>query len=171
MRVMGVRMQRDGADGEIAQVYDEHAPMLFRLACSLLHAREDAEDAVAEVFAKYVQKRPAFRGEDHRRAWLIRVTTNQCHDLQRRRSLRSHAPLEEAIWQAAPEEESQWVLSQVMELPEPYRVALTLHYLEELSVAQTAKALGLTQSGVKMRLARGREMLKARLEGGEKGHV
>lgn len=170
---MGDRTLLDGEGEpvEIAQAYDNHAAMLFRLACSLLQSREDAEDAVAEVFAKYLKKRPLFRGADHQRAWLLRVTVNQCHDLQRRRALRTHAPLEEALWQPIPENETQWVLHQLMDLPEKYRVALTLHYLEELSVSQVAQALGITPSGVKMRLSRGREMLKARLEGGPNGHV
>ena len=56
------------------------------------------------------------------------------------------------------------VLNSIFALPEKYRSVFVLHYLEELSVADVAKGLGLSQSAVKMRLARGRELLKEKLD-------
>ena len=49
-------------------------------------------------------------------------------------------------------------------LPEKYRAVFVLHYLEQMSVTDVAKSLGLSQSAVKMRLSRGRELLKEKLD-------
>ena len=62
------------------------------------------------------------------------------------------------------EKDGSEVLNSIFALPEKYRTVFVLHYLEEMSVADVAKALGLTQSAIKMRLSRGRELLKDRLD-------
>ena len=64
---------------------------------------------------------------------------------------------------AAPEERT--ALDAVMALPEQYRLPIHLHYYEGYSVAEMAEILKLGQSAAKMRLKRGRELLKMELEG------
>ena len=61
------------------------------------------------------------------------------------------------------------VLRALAELPQNYRSVITLHYLEGFSVAEIAAAMHLSESAVKMRLARGREQLKPKLEGENEG--
>ena len=68
--------------------YDKYANMLYRLAFSHLQRREDAEDAVQDVFTKYMNTSPRFTDDEHERAWLIRVTVNRCHDMLRRGKIR-----------------------------------------------------------------------------------
>lgn len=65
------------------------------LALSHLGRREDAEDAVQDVFTKYVGTSPRFSDDEHERAWLVRVTVNRCHDMQRRGKLRCHDSLDD----------------------------------------------------------------------------
>jgi RNA polymerase sigma factor (sigma-70 family) len=146
--------------------YDRHADMLFRLSYSILFSREDAEDAVHDVFIKYVSKSPHFREYEHEKAWFIRVTINQCRDLQRRRQIRSYIPLEEITELPVEQFRSNEVLKSIIALPEKYKLSILIHYLEGYSVEQTSKILGISRSAVKMRLARGREMLKIELNGG-----
>ena len=55
----------------------------------------------------------------------------------------------------------------LLELPEKYRTAIYLFYYEDMSVAQIAKSLGTTETNVKTRLSRGRDMLKEKLKGVE----
>ena len=73
-------------------------------------------------------------------------------------------PILEDTLPAAPPEERE-ALEAVMALPEHYRLPIHLHYYEGYSVAEIAEILKLGQSAVKMRLKRGREMLKIELEG------
>lgn len=71
--------------------------------------------------------------------------------------------LEDTIPAMPPEERE--ALNAVMALPEQYKLPIHLYYYEGYSVAETAEILRLGQSAVKMRLKRGRELLKIKLEG------
>ena len=82
---------------EIARLYDSYGDMLFRLACSILLNRADAEDAVQDMFIKIIGKVPEFNQERQERAWLTRVLVNQCRDSLKRRKLRVYTPLDELL--------------------------------------------------------------------------
>ena len=145
--------------------YDKYADMLYRLAFSHLRRREDAEDAVQDVFTKYMNTSPRFTDDEHERAWLVRVTVNRCHDMLRRGKVREHDSLDDIS--EIPDEESEntsGVLQAVFALPEKYKTAITLHYLDGFSVEEISSMLGISLSAVKMRLSRGREILKDLLD-------
>lgn len=140
--------------------YEKYADMLYRIALSYLKNTEDAEDAVHDAFIKYMHHLFAFRDESHERAWLIRVTVNRCKDLLKHPV---HAPLEEAAELAAPQQESA-VEHALSGLEELYRIPIILHYLEGFDVREVALILNCSESAVKMRLMRGRNMLKTLIE-------
>lgn len=144
------------------QAYDTYADMLYRVSVSILQSRDDADDAVQNAFCRYLESAPSFRDTEHEKAWLIRVTVNQCKDLLRRRKIRAWLPFDELPEMAAPETGSP-LMDAVAALPNKYREVVVLHHLEELSVRDTASALSLSESAVKMRLARAREMMRAHL--------
>ncbi len=150
--------------------YTRYADALYRIALSHMTRREDAEDVVQDVFIKYIQTSPEFSDEDHERAWLIRVTVNRCRDLLRRRSIRRYVGFDEIEEIPADEEpyEGSGVIAAVGKLPDKYKSVVVLHYLEGYSVEKCASYLGLTESAVKMRLSRAREMLKKTIE--KEGH-
>ena len=58
---------------ETAELYERQADRLYRLAYARLLNAADAEDAVAETFAKYLRKMPEFRDASHEKAWFLRV--------------------------------------------------------------------------------------------------
>ncbi len=156
-------LQPNKADLETA--YGRYADMLYRLSLSHLGVVEDAEDAVHDVFQRYIDTSPQFKDDEHEKAWFIRATVNRCHDLLRKRSKRSHDSLEAAYNIAATDSEEPEVFRIVHSLPEKYRAVIVLHYLEGYSVEETARLLKITVSAVKMRLVRGREQLKQIMEG------
>ncbi len=170
--IRGVRQLNADAyeNPSLQTAYDRYADMLFRLSYSILYSREDAEDVVHDVFIKYVSKPPVLREHEHEKAWFVRVTINQCHDQQRRKKIRRYIPLEEIAEIPVEQFKSNEVLKSILALPEKYKLSLLIHYFEGYSVEQTSKMLGISKSAVKMRLLRGREMLKMELEGG-KNHV
>ena len=71
-------------------LYDKYSDMLYRIALSELLNSYDAQDAVQDVFAKYIKASPRFHDDNHERAWFIRVTVNRCRDLLRHRNLNNH---------------------------------------------------------------------------------
>ena len=147
----------------IEEIYERYADMLFRIAYASLLSKEDAEDAVQEAYAKYMENRPAFREKEHEKAWFVKVTINKCRDIKRRRSIRAYTPLEEIAEIPSWDPETTGALEEVLALPQKYKTAIILFYFEEFSVNDISQALGLTKSAVKMRLARGREFLKDKL--------
>ena len=154
-------------EAEIAAVYDRHANMLYRVAMSHLNNSEDAQDAVQDVFARYISAAPTFSDEEQERAWLIRVTVNHCRDIlkspwRKRRVSRTElsGASEEPVFAM---EEQKTLFQAVMALPEKYRMVLYLFYYEELSVREMAVLLNLSQTAVTTRLSRAREKLKLQL--------
>lgn len=146
-------------------VYGRYADMLYRLALSHLANPEDAEDAVHDVFEKYIRTMPGFRDGEHEKAWFVRVTVNRCHDLHRRSLHRRHEPLDAATHLTHESSDEPEVFAVVRSLPEKYRAAVVLHYLEGYSVEETARLLKISASAVKMRLSRGRKQIKETMKG------
>lgn len=141
------------------ELYTTYSDMLFRIAVSMLRSSDDAEDAVQNAFCRYLDKVPEFRDREHEKAWLIRVTVNQCKDLMRRRKLRTWLPID-ALVDVGVRPKSTPALDAVSELPEKYKAVVILYHLEEMSIDEIAAALSLSPSAVKMRLSRAREMMR-----------
>lgn len=146
-------------------VYSNYADMVYRLALSYLNHKEDAEDVVQDVFTKYMCGLHFPMDKEHEKAWFIRVTINQCHDSLRRRKHRTHTSLEETENLPGYEQEMPFMLQETLQnLPEKYKSVIILHYLEGFSVQEIAKICRISVSATKMRLSRGREILKNELE-------
>ncbi len=146
------------------EIYEKYADMLYRLALVNLGNPDDAEDAVHDVFIKYLQTRPHFKDEHHEEGWFVRVTVNTCKDLLRKKKYRGYTPLEEVHHLKSEEIEENDVVSYLQSIPEKYRNVITLHYFEGYSVSEISEILKLSSSAVKMRLSRGRELLKEKIE-------
>ena len=143
--------------------YEKYADMLYRIALSDLGNTHDAEDAVQDTFVAYFSYKGSFETEEHLKAWLIRVLINKARDELRRKKVRSHASFDEIPEIASAEPEDRGVMEVIQKLPEKYKTPIILHYLEDIPVERIAKILGITLSGAKMRLKRGRDMLREKL--------
>ena len=143
--------------------YDAYGPMVYRLALVYLGRHADAEDVTQEAFLKLLYKAPPFADAGHERRWLLRVTANLCRD-QLRGFWRKRAVALEGDYPIR-DPEIFGVAEAIVALPEKYKAVLHLHYYEGYSVAEIGEILKLSQSAVKMRLSRGRELLKLEMEG------
>lgn len=146
-------------------VYNDYADMIYRLALSYLNHREDAQDVVQDVFTKYMCGLHLPMDKNHEKAWFIRVTINHCHDSLRRRKHRTHASLDEVTKFPSPEQELPFMIRETLQkLPDKYKTVIILHYLEGFSVQEISKICRTGISATKMRLSRGRELLKQELK-------
>ena len=141
--------------------YAAYGVKLYRFCLVQLKNAADAEDAVQEVFIRRLYNAPAFGSADHERNWLYRVAVNLCRDRLREKR-RLDLPLDSA--EAVSRQEAEPLLDLVAALPDKLRIALHLHYYEGYGVKEVAKILGTTESAVKMRLNRGRALLRGALE-------
>lgn len=151
---------------ELSEIYDRYAPMLYRVAFSYVKNKEDAEDVVSDVFLKYIKHIVPFHDEEHRRAWFLRVTINQCHDALRKKKTHDYIDLDEVseTLEVDSEKDTPNVFAELVKLPEKYRIAIMMHYLEGYSVEETAAICRCSESAMKMRLQRGRQMLALQLK-------
>ena len=67
---------------EARAAVERYGPMVYRLALAQTHSAHDADDVFQEVFLRYVRGAPDFTEEEHRKAWLLRVTANCCKKLR-----------------------------------------------------------------------------------------
>lgn len=142
-----------------------HGPMVYRLALCYTRQISDAEDVFQEVFLRYMQRLRPFEDESHRRAWLIRVTINQCRSLHRMLRRHPEATLEQqgAVAFESPEESA--VDEAMAALPAKYRAVIHLHYYEGYSTQEAARLLGQRPSTTRTQLSRARRMLGEKLKG------
>lgn len=143
----------------IEAIMHTHGNMLFRLCLITLGNESDAEDAIQETLIKYLQKVPEFKSPEHEKAWFIKVAMNKCRDILRYKSRHPVVDVEEIIAYTNDATDSG-IIDALMTLPEKFRVVLILYYVEEYSIENIAHVIGKTTSAVKMRLQKGRRLLR-----------
>lgn len=134
---------------------------LFAAAFNVCRNAQDAEDVVQDTFVQYYTSKKEFESEQHIRAWLMRVAVNKAKNINRtfwRRNKISIEDYMETLVFETPAAET--LFETVMQLPDKYRIVIHLYYYEEYAVREIAQILKLSESNVKIRLSRGRAMLK-----------
>ena len=165
---MGVNMTKEYMQERI----DLYSDMLYKIAYLQLKNSEDAKDIVQEVFYQYIKSEKEFESGEHEKAWLIKVTLNQCKKLWRSAWFRhteglpkQDLPSENRLEAEVIEKERRRDLAkEVWRLPRKYREVIHLFYFEEMSVKEICEATGRRTSTVTSQLTRGRELLKKRLK-------
>ena len=144
------------------QLYLQQLPGLYRLAMSILHHRDDAQDAVQQSVLEAWKKVDHIRGGKEK-AYLARIVINECHNIQRRRQCVTPVF-------AFPEQSKENLTAEVCVLkeslnaiPEKLRTPFLLVYMEGYSEKEAAEALGITLYSVKSRLKRSKQKLKIEL--------
>ena len=162
---MGTEPLRAGS--ELEDVIHRYQNSVYGLALAKTGSPADADDVFQEVFLAYCQSGKQFKDEEHRRAWLLRTTLNLSRRVTASTWRKKTVPLEEQTETAVPfrEPEEHRVWQALSELDEAYRLPLYLFYFQELSTGEIAKALSLRPGTVRMRLSRGRDMLRETLKG------
>ena len=154
----------------IAYIVNTYGDMLYKLAMSQLNNASDAYDAVQDVMLKIHTSPPACvygNDSEHVKAWLLRAVINRCRDYNR--TAKCHETVELCEIYGYSREEGDYDLQEALaNLPQKYRETLYLHYYEGYKISEIAKILKCGESGIKKRLVKGREMLRAKLEGGGK---
>lgn len=153
---------------EAELLVDRYKNHLFAAAFHICKNAADAEDAVQETFLQYLITETQFENEQHIRAWLIRVAINKAKDISRSLWRNKSVPLEDYMAELTFETpESEILFEQVMRMPEKYRIVIHLFYYEDYSVREIAGILNLTENNVKVRLNRGRKLLRKKMGGME----
>lgn len=141
---------------------------VFRLCFSMLRDRALAEDVTQEIFLKVWRALPGYGSQASLSTWIYAISRNTCLSELRRRKPTVSIDQDEDAYDSevaalsAPEQDDSATVSvsQVLDqLPERYRQAVTLFYMEDKSYEQTAQSLGLPLGTVKALLHRARKRL------------
>lgn len=156
-------------DSEIESVLAQYSDMVYKLALSRTKNVSDAEDIFQEVFLRYITSNVQFESEEHKKAWLLRVTINCGNKLFSSAWSRHRAEYNDAVLTDAdpgPElKDELGVAEAVRKLPEAYRIVVHLFYYEDLSIQQISRLLDKKEGTVKSQLNRARAFLKKELKG------
>jgi RNA polymerase sigma-70 factor (ECF subfamily) len=191
-----VRRAQQGDFAAFEALVARHERRVYGLGLRIVGQAHDAEEVVQQTFLSVIEHLGSFRGEARFSTWLTRIATNHALALLRKRAGRRTMPLGEdrpensdesvphpqfiAPWEETPDQiaarrETRQILDEALgELDDKYRLVFLLRDVDGLSTAETAEALGISVSNVKVRLLRARLMLRERLTrrfGDEAGRI
>ena len=149
--------------------------VLFRTARAILRDDAWAEDALQEAYLRAYGAIGEFRGESKLSTWLIRIVANEALARRRKDARRAEvmpihggdaAELETPMQEDGPQQMAErgevrrMLEAKIDRLPDSYRAVFVLRALEELSVEETAAALGMPEATVRSRFFRARGELR-----------
>jgi len=144
---------------------EKYKNSIYVMAFNICKNTHDAEDVVQDTFIQYISLKKDFETEQHIRAWLIRVAINKAKNKNTTFFRRNALPLEDYMETLTFESsESSELFEAVMKLPKKYRVIIHLFYYEDYSVNEIADILKISESNAKVRLSRGRKLLRETLK-------
>ena len=165
--------RRDALYEVIMRRYNQR---LYRTARAILHSDAEAEDVMQDAYVRAYEHLDQFAARAPFAAWLTRIAVHEA--LARLRQSNRTQPLDDTqndgdqpmqVTSKSPDPEQSASSTQlrdlleeaVLGLPEHYRTVIMLRDIEELSTAETAEALDLTEDNVKVRLHRGHGMIRS----------
>jgi len=173
-----------GDKGGFELLMRRHNQMLYRTARSILKDEAEAEDAVQEAYLLAYRGMSGFRGDAKLSTWLVRIVVNEAIGRARKRSRgaeivhlsnETHEDSEAAegnMDETSPEQPEgaaeraqtrRLLEAKIDELPDAFRTVFVLRALEELSVEESAVALGIPEATVRSRFFRARGLLREAL--------
>lgn len=151
---------------EAKRALDLYADTIYRICFIHLKNHADVEDVFQEVFLKYVLYEHPFQSDAHEKAWLIRVSINQCKDTLKSFFRKRVQSLNETdIASLTIQDDNRQVLDAVLQLPDKYRDVIYLFYYEGYSAVEIAAMLNKRENTIYTWLFRGKGLLKDILGG------
>lgn len=141
---------------------------MFNLAFRMLNNREDAEDILQETFLECFRNIGSFRFESTFGAWLKSILINKC--INQLRKKKADLILCETVPTDIYEEETEFqydttkICNAVGQLPDGYRIILSLYLLEGYDHTEIAQILGISESTSKSQYSRAKEKLRSMLK-------
>ncbi|WP_414150849.1 RNA polymerase sigma factor [Acetobacterium carbinolicum] len=140
------------------KVISFYSDMVYRLAFARTGTKHDADDVFQEVFLRYVKKKSLFNNEEHRKAWLIRVTINCSNNFWNSLWRKKTQELTTDIMFET--EDSVNLYTELQKLPAKYREVIHLFYYEDMSLEEISLTLNRKNSTIRTQLTRARALLK-----------
>lgn len=166
-----IQQAQSGDKDAFAALVEIHAQFVYNLALRTLNNTQEAEDTAQETFFRAWKGLPDFRSEANFRTWLYRITVNLCYNRLPRMKV-DFAALEPEEAVLPPEktrtvetglitaELRQQIYTAVDDLPETYRLLITLRHMDGYSYEEIADVTQLPLGTVKTGIFRARQQLR-----------
>lgn len=160
-----------GDQRAFARLVDAYQVPVYNLCYRMLGNPADAEDAAQETFVRVYTHLRSYNPQQKLSSWILAVASHHCIDRLRRQrmtwlSLDEALPLPATNQDQAPPEDSLMeretraeIQRLLQTLPPEYRLVIALRYWQDLSYEEIAQVVGATESAVKSRLHRARQVL------------
>ena len=136
---------------------------MYYVAKSILGNDEDCADAIQNAILSAFSSLKTLRNDKHFKTWLTRILINECYSIIRKN--KKMVSYDEYMDMDMPDSSVEYseVYMEIQALEEKYRVPFVLHYVEGFSLKEISVMLGSSEASIKMRLMRGRNILKKQL--------
>ena len=183
-----IALPRDGVARErqvlFERLVDDHYRAVYAFAYRMVRSEQDAADVTQDVFVRAWRALPKLRADAALWSWLRRITVNVCLDhIRRQRTAPPSQSLDHPVSMGddahdqlevpdtttdpavllAEDERRHMLEGAILGLGEPYRTAVLLHHVAEMSVEEIAALARVPEGTIKSRLCRARRMLRRRL--------
>ena len=146
---------------------------LYRIGMAIISDDMEVEDAMQTAYLNAYQHLAEFQSRSQFSTWLTRIFINECLRSAKRKKRESAtsldnlevALLETPVNGIMNNELKNLLEDSIARLPEKYRMVFVMREVEEISTQETMEILSLTESNVKVRLNRAKEMLRSNLDG------
>lgn len=142
---------------ELELILAEYAPVVFRTALANCCNVDTAQDITQQTFLLLLEKKPRFSYREQLLTWLLRTARKVASYEHRKNNL---LPLDDVSLPPVTDKTAFELLDLLNGLSEALREVTVLFYVEDMSVDEIARVLGISRSAVKTRLFRAREVLE-----------
>jgi RNA polymerase sigma-70 factor (ECF subfamily) len=169
-----IRKLREKKEDEFEKFFKNYLNRIYTVVYRVVRNPATAEDLTQEVMMKVYNNIHTFKEQSQLSSWVFRIAYNHAvSHIRRYKDTESIENYETRIEDGSgehldnlqKEELSDYVKKKLMELPENYRVALTLYHFEEMPYQEIAYTMGVNIGTVKTYIHRGRNELKILLGG------
>ena len=154
-----IRRAKQGNPDAFVALMQSQMQNIYKAAKAVLRNDEDVADAISDTILVCWEKLRQLKEEAYFRTWMTRILINKCHDILRKQK---HISLLEEMPEIPSGERNyeniEWVEA-LASLGEKYRLVLMLYYVEGFKTGEIGEILGMPESTVRSRLARGRQQL------------
>lgn len=155
-------------EADLEYTIKNYGNLIYRTCFFMLRNSHDAEDVMQETFYKYMLSEMEFNDEEHKKAWLLKVSQNQCRNILKYKKIHPYMSYEDVeevlLGKQEPVKEDIEEIIKVSNLSYDYKSVVMLYYYEDYSVNEIADILNISPSAVKKRLQRARQKLKIAYE-------
>lgn len=161
---------------EIVRMYDKY---LYKVGRSYGFGHQTTEDMMQETFVNAFLHLKDFENRSSFKTWIVKIMLHQCYYKKHRSKFRREIAVDgigegtKPVFTSTPDKPEHIVSNHelkenlekaIVKIPEQFRNVFTLRELDGLNVRETADALNITESNVKVRLSRAKAMLRTQLE-------